>query len=303
MKGYTPKSFVLQLGSLIALYASITGLLILLFSIINLQFPDEAASYYESQSARESIRIAIAMLVVIFPAFVALTRVSHQERRRHESGDYTLLAKWLVYLSLLAGGAALLGDLVTLIIYFLNGEITIRFILKIVVFFAVIASAFTYFLYDVRGYFNHQEERSLQIAGVTAVVVVAAIIAGFMHIETPAEVREIKLDEQEITDLQLIQARIEEYYLVRGGFPETIDDLFIGETLPHAPTGRPEYRYVLTGDRSYELCATFAAESQDLGRYPTEIFPMKTNNYSWDHGIGEKCFERVITAETPTVVE
>jgi hypothetical protein len=36
----------------------------------------------------------------------------------------------LVYLSLLVGGGVLLGDLVAVILAFLNGEITTRFILK-----------------------------------------------------------------------------------------------------------------------------------------------------------------------------
>lgn len=294
MKTNAPKSFVLQLGSLIALYVSITALIFLLFGIINLQFPDEIASYYENVSSRDTVRTAIAVLIVFFPVFVALTRISHQERRRHESGEYTILAKWIIYVSLLVAGGALLADFVTLIVYFLNGEISIRFLLKVFVFFAIVGGAFTYYLYDLKGFFNRNQSLSIKIAVFTGIIVLGSIVAGYLHIESPQEVREIKLDEQQIGDLQLIQSRIEEYYLVRSGFPESVGDLFVGETLPKAPTGRPEYRYVLTGDKTYQLCATFLNESQDLGRYPTEVFPMKIDNYSWAHGVGEKCFDRTI---------
>lgn len=289
------KNFVLQFGSLIALYVSITALLILLFGVINLRYPDEAAGIYEDESARESIRMSIAMLIVVFPAFIALTRISHQNRRKDPLGEYTTIAKWLVYMSLLVAGAAMLADLVTLILYFLNGEITIRFVLKVFVFFAILSSAFTYYLFDIKGKFLEQSKLSVQIGAVTTLVVAISVIGGFMYIETPQEVREIKLDEQQVADLQQIQYRIEEYYRVRDGFPESIDDLYAGERMPTAPEGRPEYRYILTGENSYQLCATFTHESQDLGRYPTPVFPMEQNNYSWDHNEGEKCFDRVIS--------
>jgi len=288
-----PKNFVLQLGSLIALYVSVSALLFLLFGVINLRYPDEASALYESESSREMIRMSIALLLVFFPAYLSLTRISNQQRRK-ESGEYTVLAKWLVYLSLLAGGGALMADLVTLINYFLNGEITVRFILKVFVFFAIVSSAFTYYLYDVRGYFQSREKLSLQIGLVSILLVIISLVGGFMYIETPQEVREMRLDERQISDLQDMQFRIDEYYAVRNGFPESIDDLYAGERVPQAPDGRDQYRYVLTGEKTYQLCATFAKESQSLGRYPSEVFPIKNTNYSWDHGEGEKCFDRVV---------
>jgi hypothetical protein len=48
----------------------------------------------------------------------------------------------LVYLSLLVGGGVLLGDLVAIILAFLNGEITTRFILKAGVLLVVVGAAF-----------------------------------------------------------------------------------------------------------------------------------------------------------------
>lgn len=289
-----PRSFVLQLGSLIALYVSVTALLMLLFGVINVRYPDEATSFYNDESARMNIRNAIALLIVFFPTYLVLTRISNQNRRRESAGEYAPLAKWVVYLSLLIAGGALLGDLVTIIMYFLNGEITVRFILKAFVFLVIVASAFTYYLFDIRGYFVHKERTSKQIGMGAALLVAISLVAGFMYIETPAEVREIRLDERQVEQLQDMQFRIQEYYSVRGGFPESIDDLYNGEHVPEAPEGRPAYRYVLTGETSYELCATFAYESRNLGRYPSVAFPMKQDNYTWDHGVGEKCFARII---------
>lgn len=299
MEKNTAKTFVLQLGSLIALYVSITALVILLFGVINLRFPDEAAYYWEDEGARQSIRAAIAMLIVFFPTFIALTRINNQARRRESSGHYTGLTKWVIYLSLLVGGGIMLGDLVTVINYFLNGEITTRFLLKAFVLFAIICGAFAYYMHDVKGYFQKEEKKSIYAGIIASIVVLASVISGVAYIETPKEVREMRLDEQQIQDLQTIQFRIEEYYAVRDGFPESIDDLFIDERAPTAPSGRPEYRYILTGERTYQLCATFAAESTDRGGRLSIAAPVKEINYNWDHGVGETCFERVIQQEVP----
>ena len=46
----TAKHFVLQLGSLITLYLSIGFLLVLLFSIINLIYPDAAEGYWRLET-------------------------------------------------------------------------------------------------------------------------------------------------------------------------------------------------------------------------------------------------------------
>jgi hypothetical protein len=38
-----------------------------------------------------------------------------------------------------------------------------------------------------------------------------SLVVGFNHIKTPAQVREMKLDETQVSDLQNMQYRIEDY--------------------------------------------------------------------------------------------
>ncbi len=96
----------------------------------------------------------------------------------------------------------LLGDLVAVIMFFLEGEITIRFILKVLAVFLVVGSAFIYYLLDSRGYWLRREKASIQFGVAASIVVLIVLVQGFSHIATPAEVREEKLDQQEIEDLQ-----------------------------------------------------------------------------------------------------
>jgi len=294
MNTHTPKHFVLQLGALISLYVSLTALLLLLFSLINITFPDAAESYYKYDSAQGTARGAIATLIVFFPTYVLLTRLTNQQRRRETAGDYTTLARWMIYLSLLVGGVILLADLVTLIMYFLNGEMTTRLLLKVGALLVVIGAAFSYYLLDIRRYFTTRIARSLYCGLGASVMVTAAIVWGFTTIETPSEVRETRLDEQQVTDLRDIEWRIEEYYRSNERLPETLELAYTVGTAPTAPEDRPSYSYDATGDVTYELCATFATNS--ARNMPAPRF---TENYSWEHEEGEWCFERAVTRNEP----
>jgi hypothetical protein len=290
MQKNTPKNFVIQLGALIALYVSITALTVLVFSIINLKFPDESY-YWEGESAREAIRTCMAVIIVFFPTYLTLTRFSNQNRRTESNGEYVGLTRWLVYFSLLVAAGILLGDLVTLINYFLNGEITTRFLYKVFALFVIVGSAFHYYILDVKGYFTNRIQKSMQFAIGAVVLVVTSLVFGFQYIETPSEVREQRLDEQQITDLQSAQSYIENYHFTNKILPSDLASAYDGLPVPTAPTGRTEYRYNITGDKSYELCATFAAPTRGLNDVNTIAIE---TNFNWNHQAGAWCFKRMI---------
>ncbi|MBY0309825.1 hypothetical protein K2Q16_01630 [Patescibacteria group bacterium] len=277
----TAKHFALQLGSLISLYLSVSFLLVLLFGIINIRFPDEAFDYYSFESAANSIRIGIAMVVVFVPTYLILTRLVNRMRRAEPGGAYLNLTKWLIYLSLLIGGGALLGDLVAVIMAFLEGELTQRFLLKAFAVLVVVGAAFHYYVLDAKGVWLKNESKSMFFGIGAAVVTLAAVGYGFAQIDPPTVVREQKLDAQQITDLEQIQWRIQSYYDLNSRLPGSLSEL-PGEIVPEAPTGREPYSYRLT-ENGYELCAVFAApSSNDQFAYA----------FDWSHKEGRACFER-----------
>ncbi|MCF7815986.1 MAG: DUF5671 domain-containing protein [Candidatus Pacebacteria bacterium] len=296
----TAKNFVLQLGSLVTLYISVIALITLLFGIISVLYPDPAQGYYDLESSTSSIRFSIALLVVFFPVYLYFTRVVNVIRRGAD-GMYLALTKWLIYLSLLIGGLIILGDLVAIINSFLNGELTIRFILKALTFLIVVGAAFLYYLLDARGYWQSHERQSIQYGIGVSVVVAIVLVAGFLHIETPAQVREMKIDEQQINDLIMIQLRIEDYVRTKNALPEAIASTFSGVKPPQPAPERGSYSYEVTSDDSFNLCATFVYPSSLNDHQYRYVEPMQydgksfVNNSNWDHGVGEWCFERQIT--------
>lgn len=297
MENQTAKHFVLQLGSLASLYLSLSFLLVLIFGLINIAIPDVGDSVWQANRAQEGIKIGIAMIMVFFPTYIALTRIVNQNRRKSSDHAYLGLTKWLIYLSLLVGGAVLLGDLVAVIMSFLEGDLTTRFVLKALAVLVIVGVAFEYYILDVRGYWLKNESKSKLFALIASVIVVVSLIAGFMQVESPKEAREAKIDQEQLSDLQDIQWRIQEYIAINEQLPESLDS--IDGKIPTAPNERLDYVYEITAE-GFNLCATFKTESTHDDYYYSRPYLEKgktmtiVNPDNWEHGVGEVCFERVI---------
>ena len=292
MENHTAKHFALQLGSLVSLYLSLAFLIVLIFGAINLIFPDAIDNAWQVEGASSSIRIGIAMVLVFYPTYLVLTRLVNNNRRQVKQGTYLGLTKWLIYLSLLVGGAVLLGDMVAVIIAFLEGEITQRFILKAGTVLVIIGSAFAYYIYDARGYWLKNEKKSILFASFATVVVILSLAFGFLNTNPPSEVREEKLDNQMVSQLQDMQWRIEDYYRANSALPENLVAMYEPFGVPIPPENRNDYEYRTTGEKSYTLCATFAKDSVSIDG--SQIRPFYEKNYNWDYQAGYWCFDREI---------
>ena len=296
MENQTPKHFVLQLGSLISLYLSLGFLLSLLFGVINLKFPDATEGYWAIESGTQAVRLGIAMVIVFFPTYIILTRLVNTLRRKEKNGSYLALTKWLVYLSLLLGGGILLGDLVAIIMAFLEGDMTQRFIFKAVAVLVVVGLALYYYILDARGHWLNHETTS-KIYGYGSIALVAVILCtGFTNIDTPSSVREMKLDEKQVNDLREIQWRIQDYLLVSSTTPTTLADAYPEFPVPTAPENRPAYTYERT-ENGFKLCATFTHNSiNPEGQFPMarDVTQPIINGENWNFKAGKYCFDRII---------
>lgn len=287
----------MQLASLVTLFVSIPAFVTLLFSIINLQFPDAADSYWQIDSAQSSIRYAIAVLVIFFPAYLYLTRKVN-EARRGEGELYHTLTKWVIYIGLLIAGIVILSDLAVVVYTFLNGEITARFILKALALLVVMSGVVYYYAMDAKDHWQKREKESVTIGLSVLVIVLAFVAYGYSLIDAPSVAREVRLDQQQITDLQDMQWRIESYHQETNSFPGDIEMLYEDFPAPVAPEGRAAYEYEITGSDTYELCATFARATPASERSMVKPIGgsegVYLENQNWEHGSGKKCFERRI---------
>lgn len=293
---HIPKQFALQLGSLISLYLSLSFLLVLLFGVINLMFPDAAEEYYQTASTSSSVRLGIAMLIVFMPTYLILTRAVNKLRRQEVDKTYLILTKWLIYLSLVVGIGVLLIDLVIIIMTFLEGEVTQRFTFKAAAVGAVIGAAVHYYILDARGFWLTHESKSIMFGIGAGIVSFTAIGYGFAYIEPPAVAREIKLDQAQITDLQTIQWKLQDIITSSSTLPTTLTELYGPHKVPTAPETRPAYTYTKT-DTGFDLCATFSADADNsVDQYGPKFVSTETiqNGNDWYYTKGNYCFKRTI---------
>lgn len=303
----TPKDVFLWIGAMIALYASVFSFIALLFAYINYAFPDVLNSYVDPYSG--SMRYQIASLIVLFPVFLGLMRLIRGDISANPEKKDLWVRRWALYLTVFIAGVTVIGDVITLINYFLGGEITTRFVLKALVVFLVAGGAFLHFLADIRGYWVQYPERAIRIGYAVGVLVLAAIISGFFVMGSPNQIREYRFDDRKVNDLQNLQFQIVNYWQQKEKLPATLAELrdpLSGSVIPKDPQTGEEYRYETTGSLSFKLCATFNSESQPNSgysvRYPVEAYPpgkggMGNENDVWSHLAGEHCFDRTIDPE------
>lgn len=132
-----------------ALYASVWDVASLLFGVIDKLLPDAVRGNYGAY-IDESIRWAIAGLVVAFPLFLYTFRIVSRRIARDPLARESRPRKWLTYVTLALAVSALAGDLAGLVYNGLSGDLTVPILLKALVVAVVAGGTFFYFYTDVR---------------------------------------------------------------------------------------------------------------------------------------------------------
>ena len=132
------------------LYVAAWNLGSLLFDLINRAFPDAADNAYQSNRLAESIRWATSSVIIAFPVFLYVARYLGRELARSPIKRLSAVRRWLTYLTLFVAATVLIGDMITLVDNMLGGELTVRFVLKVLVAAVIAGTIFGYYLFDLR---------------------------------------------------------------------------------------------------------------------------------------------------------
>lgn len=128
---------------------------------------------------------------------------------------------------------------------------------------------------------------------VTTVVVAIAVIAGFWILGTPARQRDLQADRERRRDLSQLARQLS---AIRSDEEEVPDELPVALTgndaIARDPITNELYDYRKLGPETYELCATFAASSDEA---------VKEINQFWTHAAGRHCFEMSVETPPPPV--
>jgi len=260
----------------------------LLFDLIGVAWPDPADSNYLSRGDY-SMRWSSAALIIAFPVFAFVSWFVGRDVARDPIKRLSPVRRWLTYLTLFVAAFVLIGDLTTLVFNVLGGELTTRFLLKVLVVAVLAGGVFGYYLQDLR-----REEGAapghlwsgrgwLIGAGVAAL---ATLIATFLVMRTPMEVRQARQDERRVEDLSALKDEIEGWHRRTGSLPSTLFELAQqpGARVNVAdPFDAKPYEYQAFDARRYHLCASFITDSATAGA-------AGWTNPQWRHPRGRHCF-------------
>jgi uncharacterized membrane protein SirB2 len=289
-----------------------TAVGILYFGIIDKYFPDPLWYSYSYQSNTASVHYAIAALLVAFPLYILAVRLWFRRFREDNEKEESKLSKWLTYIVLLIAAIVIVGDLITVIFNFLQGETSARFFLKALTVLVIAGTVFGfYFLERKKIQYKKDIPRKtfFNFGYGIGIFVLTGIVLGFFAAGTPAVERMRQLDQQRANDLRSLANCVTQFANERGVLPGTLREL--EESTQYAycsmnrfdPVTREEYGYtVLTPlavdplqknvkEGSIELCATFDQQSDDKSASrPAETFVMGDLYDKWGlHNAGRSC--------------
>jgi hypothetical protein len=319
----TPRFFFISLGVLVALITSVSSFLVLYFETLNKKFPDVLTTTYQygyNSYTYDTIRSTLATLIIFFPVYLLLAYYWRKLSKSDLGIKDNIIFKWMIYLVLFLSSLLIVIDLVTLVNYFVSGEITIRFIFKVIG-AALVATlvGFNYFS-ELKNHDKIDSKNKISIIclSVSVVFFLGLIIWSFTIMGSPTQQRVWRLDDRRISDLQNIQSQIISYWQQKEKLPISLIELsdpISGYSLPVDPEFEigKIYEYTPKENLSFELCATFGAEMPK--DWKTDNFvnvtgPVVTGgetridvsvpvypkgiNESWNHSIGRSCFTRTI---------
>ena len=150
IKRNLPRDVFMHLLAIVTLYWSAISFVTLLWQFINYYFPDALNRYYSQLAFSGLMRFAVASLIIVFPVFILVSRYLNKIYARESAVRESKIRKWLIYFTLFVASLVIIGDLITVINFFLGGEITVRFVLKALSVLLVAGLVFGYYLDDVR---------------------------------------------------------------------------------------------------------------------------------------------------------
>lgn len=266
----SPADVFMHLLATIMLYASAISFLVVIFQLVNVNLPDildqNTFNYYYLDGAYSLMRGAIAFLIISFPVYIFCFWRLKKSYEKNPQKLELRIRKWLVYFTLFSTALLIVGNLIALLIGFLHGDFTLRFVLKILSVFFVAGSIFTYYIFDLK----NRYKIALRILFIfITIAVLGTIITGFFFIGSPSEQRLRKLDNQKIQSIENIRAVLDQYYLTNKKLPQDLTELnslkYNGANFVDQQTQK-NFGYKAIDDTNYQLCATF-----------------NLSNYSWDY--------------------
>ncbi|HAM88135.1 MAG: hypothetical protein US83_C0008G0057 [Candidatus Falkowbacteria bacterium GW2011_GWC2_38_22] len=283
--------------SLVALIFMSQAAGMIIFQIINKNISD-VINQNSGNYSPESLKYAISALLISAPIYFLTMRQISRSLYSGILDKDSGIRKWLSYFILFVSSVVMIVWLIMTINNFLDGELSLKFILKSITALVISGSIFSFYFYDSkREVIVNTKDKVIAIYLYSALaVVIAVFVASLFFVESPTETRNRKIDNAVLEDFNSIDGAINSYFLDKKTLPADLDVLkedypyITDKELAHPSTNEP-YRYNVVEDKKYELCSTFL--SDNTGDDSLE------NYYKdrWPHALGEQCLKQKIAGD------
>jgi Domain of unknown function (DUF5671) len=227
---------------------------------------------------------SIASILVAFPIYLFVMRLITRDIRLDPEKLESPVRKWLTYIALLVAAAVMIGDLVTVLEFFLRGEFTSRFLAKAVTVFVISGAVLWYYLGELKRRVpdarssTHLRDWGAAIGVGLAIAI--AVVLGLVNLGGPRNQRLVQADNKRVANLVTIVYQVNGKWTVSKALPSSMDEL--PARLLKDPLTQQPYEYHAKGANQYELCATFDRDNRKDTPTPPDTF--------WNHPKGRFCF-------------
>ncbi len=284
--------YMLSLVALIFMALS-SGMIV--FQVINKAVADALVGY---EGYSDSImKFAISAIVIASPLYYWMLSLIRKSFKKGELKADSGIRRWLTYFILFVSAVVAIGWLIATINSWLNGQLSLKFVLKTVTILVITGLIFSYYFYDIRQGAQVKKNINLIYLIVSLILVVGAFVTSFFFVESPQNTRLRLYDQNVVEDLGAIDSSLNAYYVKNKNLPKDLtalivtNDYYLTKTQLGDKAGTQTYEYKVTDSNHYELCATFKTNTKNL--------PSNQNKYSdqyYDprflHDSGYYCFKR-----------
>jgi hypothetical protein len=256
-----------------------------------------------SESANDffgEIRWATASIVAAFPVFLFMQHIIRREMETDPGLGISPIRRWLTYLTLFVAVGVLLTDFIFLVLRLLEGDLTSRFLLKVVITGSLSGGVILHYLKELRlGESEKQPIPSfLSPARLKGLLIglIGISVAGAIYVSGgPVKARYLAQDQQRVKDLRSIYYDVDRFYQSEGRLPTELGELdkspatFI-DNKKDLITGKP-YGYAVIDGNTILLSTYFHLPSPKReSSQGSRSYYQAIDDSFWNHGAGTHRF-------------
>lgn len=224
--------------------------LTLLFAQVNILLPEPSESSTYGQLS--GLRWSMAALIVFAPVFWTLDRKDRKATATDRARTHGTVRRWLSALAMLVATITLLGDALYLIYSWLDGQITLRFLIKSAT-VALIAGV-------VLAYFGETRKMPtgkvpLPAGWVLIGLAVLSLVLAFLRVGGPAQGQLEQRDRWRLSDLRTLTNDVAQCPDIdRAALPVTLDPMTCARNPARLTGFASDIAYEKTAASAFSLC-------------------------------------------------